>query len=132
MTGLCECGCGEATAIAPRTRPEYGQVAGQPMRFVHNHHRRKAPVEYVVNRETGCWIWQRAIVDGYGTIGVGGGRVVKAHRLYYERAKGPIPVGHELHHRCHTRACVNPDHLEPLTRLAHRREHPRPGERAAA
>lgn len=38
-----------------------------------------------------------------------------AHRVYYESRVGDIPCDRQLHHRCEVRACVNPDHLEPVT-----------------
>lgn len=31
--------------------------------------------------------------------------------------------GKEVHHKCHTRACINPFHLEELTSKRHRRYH---------
>ncbi|WP_352241760.1 HNH endonuclease signature motif containing protein [Microbispora sp. NBRC 16548] len=40
-----------------------------------------------------------------------------AHRFAYERTKGPIPEGAQLHHTCARRACVNPDHLQLATAL---------------
>jgi hypothetical protein len=39
-----------------------------------------------------------------------------AHKVYYEERQGPVPEGLELDHLCRVRACVNPDHLEPVTR----------------
>jgi hypothetical protein len=39
----------------------------------------------------------------------------RAHRVYYERFRGPIPPGLHLDHLCRNPACVNPDHLEPVT-----------------
>ena len=37
IDGLCECGCGQATTIAPQTNSKRGWVRGQPVRFIHNH-----------------------------------------------------------------------------------------------
>ena len=63
----------------------------------------------------GCWIWNRArSTAGYGRVWQGG-RIVQAHRLYYERKNGKIGEGLELDHLCRVHACVNPDHLEPVT-----------------
>jgi hypothetical protein len=35
--------------------------------------------------------------------------------VYYEAQYGPVPSGMELDHLCRVKACVNPDHLEPVT-----------------
>ena len=35
--GLCQCGCGERTNIAPKTSEEHGWIKGEPLRFI-NHH----------------------------------------------------------------------------------------------
>lgn len=64
--------------------------------------------------ENGCWIWAPVASNGYGTLNVGGVRRW-AHRIGYELMVGPIPEGLELDHLCRTPACVNPDHLEPVT-----------------
>jgi hypothetical protein len=53
--------------------------------------------------------------DGYGTYGVHAGQRWAAHRLVYTLLVGPIPDGLQLDHLCRTVACVNPDHLEPVT-----------------
>lgn len=37
LSGLCMCGCGERTRIAKKTANRYGQVKGQPMRFLPGH-----------------------------------------------------------------------------------------------
>ena len=38
-----------------------------------------------------------------------------AHRVMYENMVGPIPEGLVLDHLCFVPACINPDHLEPVT-----------------
>lgn len=62
-------------------------------------------------------MWLRHIDRcGYGdwTRTVDGKRC-KAHRYMYVQHVGPIPDGLQLDHLCRNRACVNPDHLEPVT-----------------
>lgn len=64
----------------------------------------------------GCWDWTGALDrGGYGRTW-SWTKVVAAHRLSYELRVGPIPVGLDLDHLCRNRRCVNPDHLEPVTR----------------
>lgn len=36
--GLCQCGCGQKTALATKTQPERGTVKGQPLRYISSHH----------------------------------------------------------------------------------------------
>ena len=65
---------------------------------------------------TGCWLWLGSCSPkGYGGFTVSTGNTRPAHRVAYEMFKGPIPAGMTLDHQCRTRACVNPDHLEPVT-----------------
>lgn len=71
--------------------------------------------------DAGCWIWQRSKnTSGYGQMQVGSWtdnsrRVMPAHRASYEAFVGPIPEGLQIDHLCMVRACVNPEHLEPVT-----------------
>jgi hypothetical protein len=74
----------------------------------------------------GCWIWtggRGGYEKSYGTF-FDGTRTVRAHRWAYCRWVGEIPVGLELDHRCRVRLCVNPKHLEPVTRLENMRRSP--------
>jgi hypothetical protein len=64
----------------------------------------------------GCWLWTASRDwGGYARLGVNG-KASKAHRWAYEHFVGPIPPGLELDHLCRVRHCVNPAHLEPVTR----------------
>jgi hypothetical protein len=71
---------------------------------------------------SGCWLWIGTIADtGYGVLSVREEKNGKqsrryAHRISYELFVGPIPVGLEIDHKCRVRSCINPDHLEPVTR----------------
>lgn len=69
----------------------------------------------VADRE--CWLWRGRVTEkGYGTFtDRKGGITYRAHRFAYELLVGPIPDGLTLDHLCRNRACVNPDHLEPVT-----------------
>lgn len=72
------------------------------------------PIGYVI-QENGCWLWVGGhLPGGYGSV-YDGKRTVRAHRLMYQRMRGPIPEGLTLDHLCRTRDCVNPWHCEPVT-----------------
>lgn len=65
-----------------------------------------------------CWMWQAYIApDGYGRFTF---PFIKspqlAHRVAFFFTYGFVPSAPlELDHLCRTHACVNPDHLEPVT-----------------
>lgn len=79
-----------------------------------------------------CWPWLGYVMKrGYGQIGAPGrgSSMLYAHRLSYELAHGPIPDGLTIDHTCHNkdlgcvrgfscphRRCVNPAHLEAVSR----------------
>jgi HNH endonuclease len=77
--------------------------------------------EYLIDLETGCWVWQRSTsFQGYGQVWYKG-RLHRAHRVFYELHRGPIPEGLQIDHTCGNRLCVNPDHLEPVTPIENTR-----------
>lgn len=113
--GYCHCGCGKKAAVAKQNDAKRGYVKGQPTRYAYGHKGPYKP-DYLVDGN-GCWIWQRARskTTGYGYTAGRNRRTEEAHRVYYERYKGPIPAGMQIDHLCRNRPCVNPDHLEAVT-----------------
>lgn len=69
-------------------------------------------LERAVFLENGCWIYGGSKTsDGYGVLGVGRGKQVRAHRASYETFIGSIPAGMLVCHKCDVPLCINPDHL---------------------
>jgi len=69
-----------------------------------------------LDHRTGCWVWMGSKNGGgYGQTTLNG-KHVDAHRLVYSELVGDIPSAMDLDHLCRNRACVNPDHLEPVSR----------------
>lgn len=62
-------------------------------------------------------VWTLALSPkGYARFNPVRGKTVQAHRYVYEQLVGPIPNGLEIDHLCRNRGCLNPKHLEPVTR----------------
>lgn len=62
---------------------------------------------------TGCILWQKPMDTGYGHLSVNN-KMQLVHRIAYEMF-APIPENLVLDHLCRRRACINPEHLEPVT-----------------
>lgn len=85
-----------------------------------------------VHKTEGCWLWMANRLPhkrDYGLIHEGGrgSRSLRAHRVSYELAYGPIPDGLDVLHRCDNPPCVRPDHLFLGTQLDNMRDMHRKG-----
>lgn len=80
---------------------------------------------------SGCWVWTGVLNGGgYGVVSVAN-RARLAHRVIFELLRHRVPDGLELDHKCRVRSCVNPDHLEPVTRSENIRRGLAPGQLSA-
>jgi len=76
-----------------------------------------------VNKTEKCWLWNGPInADGYGIFNYSS-LVYKAHAYSLKLVGIKIPRGWTPHHRCEVKICVNPDHIEIMTRAEHARLH---------
>lgn len=73
--------------------------------------------KWIEDPATGCWLWQGTVSNkGYGQFyNYDIKKPSLAHRWLYEQLHGALPLDVVLDHLCRTPACVNPEHLEPVT-----------------
>lgn len=103
------------------------QRAGKPLRPLQD---RTGPLprsavdrfaDKIALTESGCieWIAGKTL-GGYGCFSDDAShsntKRDMAHRWSWEYHVGPIPEGLDIDHLCRNRKCVNPEHLEPVTR----------------
>jgi hypothetical protein len=111
---VCHCGC--AGPCDPRYLYIRGHAPGaSPDELFWAKVNRNGPVPDYANNLGPCWVWTANRVGGYGTV-TRSGKVRKAHRVAWELMIGSVPEGLDLDHLCRVRHCVNPAHLEPVTR----------------
>ena len=76
---------------------------------------------------SGCWLWIGATSNksGHGRMwSQEKRRLIYPHRFSYELFRGPIPLGLTIDHLCRITCCVNPNHLEVVTRRENVRRMP--------
>ena len=72
-----------------------------------------------------CHLWQGATSGtgrggGYGRIAINN-ITCAVHRVSYTHFYGIIPESLQIDHKCNTRNCVNPEHLELVTHIENQR-----------
>ncbi len=106
-------GCGAKYLARGYCQNHYMQLwrAGSPLVAPKE---KEPPQQYIIARtektDSGCWLWTKSTHNGYGKTGVDN-RHRQAHVFSYEAFVGPVPKGMQVNHKCHNRACCNPEHL---------------------
>jgi hypothetical protein len=129
---LCVCDCGNICIRSLRretrscgcVRREHARAMGVMSagnahpRFVPYENRYWAKVDkcgpIVAHMTTPCWIWMGSRGrSGHGQFHMGKPHThpVLAHRVGWTLARGQIPEGMSVLHKCDVGACQNPDHL---------------------
>lgn len=67
---------------------------------------------------SGCWLWTGQIrKDGYPLFwDIDVRKMTRAYHWPFRVIHGPMPAGLDHDHLCRVRCCVNPAHLEAVTR----------------
>jgi len=70
----------------------------------------------VIKNRNSCWIWNGGLVRGYGVISIAG-KTNYVHRIVFEHYFADFDKTMTIDHLCRNPRCVNPKHLEPVTRV---------------
>lgn len=89
---------------------------------------KKLQPKFTINESTGCWLWTGQLYNnGYALLFSRVFGYILVHRLLYEK-KFNVTIDkdkYDLHHKCEIKRCINPDHIEPLTKMQHQSLHKR-------
>lgn len=70
----------------------------------------------LVDASGDCWTWTNALsTNGYAYFHINK-KTYLAHRVSYQMFHGEITAGLDIDHLCRNRGCVNPHHLEAVSR----------------
>lgn len=110
----CLCDCGAETEASAKHLGKAKNSCGCLGRELSAARRKAAAVPFedrLLLMPSGCMEWQaHRDRKGYGILRRDN-TDLRAHRVAYEMAHGPIPEGAMVLHRCDNPPCCNPDHL---------------------
>lgn len=110
--------CKQAVTANGYCQGHYMQLRrGYDLSPLYNHLSMKDRIEMcLVPGDNGCLIWNgHTDTGGYPNITFKGKKYL-VHRAYYKELVGNIESHDTLDHLCRNKMCVNPEHLEPVSR----------------
>jgi hypothetical protein len=131
MSHCIERGCDELAIARGLCRRHYRAWYRNHPDEVNPNRDRRDPIELFashVDASGDCWVWTGTTIRNtrYGLFSHLG-RNYPAHRWLWEHLYGALASSEELDHLCRNRPCVNPLHLEPVTRLVNVHRSTTPG-----
>jgi hypothetical protein len=128
-SGICECGCGEPTPLAPRTFTQWRWFSGHPKPYIKGHH---AKNNHLSNRGVDHPRWKggRVYRRGYVMLylpdhpGADSKGYVAEHRVVCEQRMGrPLRSEEHVHHINGIKDDNAPENLVVLTARDHQLAH---------
>jgi Recombination endonuclease VII len=119
--GLCQCGCGGRTSIAPKTNLSKGDVQGQPRRYLHGHVAMRRPEDLPEGPnpsgicQCGCGKLAAVAKASDATLGIVKGKPTRYARGHYPRNYCEERKRRQ-HLKCHLKKCFNLD-IEDYDRM---------------
>jgi uncharacterized protein (DUF433 family) len=90
---VCQCGCGQPLEIARNSSRQAKYVVGHHAKSLKIPFAQRFWSHVAIKGPDECWLWQAAVVKGYGKFKADDRKMLASHRIAYELTKGPIPEG---------------------------------------